>query len=105
MHISIDGVSPDPEKVKVIKHMTPPKNKEGVKSLCCMLQSNKKFITRLAKKTINIRKLLKKESDFTWSKGWQEEFKRIKQEFSDAILLHHYNPALKTEIHVDAHQT
>ena len=105
MTISVDGVSPDPEKVEAIKHMTPPRSKEEVKSLFCMLQSNKKFIPHLAKKTISIRKLLKKESDFKWSKGCQEEFTKIKKEFSEAILLHHYDPALRTEIHVDAHRT
>ena len=64
MTISKEGVSPDKEKVNALKHMSPPKSRDEVKSLFCMLQSNKNFIPRLASKTIHIRKLLKKDTAF-----------------------------------------
>ena len=105
MMISKDGVAPDPSKIDALKHMTPPRSKDEVKSLFCMLQSNKNFIPRLASKTINIRNLLKKETDFSWNKKCQQEFEQIKSEFTEDILLRHFDPKLKTEIHVDAHQS
>ena len=70
-----------------------------------MLQSNKNFIPRLASKTVNIRILLKKETDFSWNKKCQQEFEDIRKEFTKDILLRHFDPELKTEIHVDAHQS
>ena len=105
MIISEKGVSPDPKKVQAIKDMSPPKNRDEVKSLFCMLQSNKNFIPSLAIKTKNIRGLLKKESRFRWTEKCQGEFDAIKEEFSSDILLRHFNPGLKTEIQVDAHQS
>ena len=41
MIISGDGISPDPAKVENIKHITPPKTKDKLKSFLCMVQSNK----------------------------------------------------------------
>ena len=105
MMISKDGISPDPSKIDALKHMTPPRTRDEVKSLFCMLQSNKNFIPRLASKTINIRNLLKKDTDFSWNKKCQQEFEQIKKEFTKDILLRHFDPNLKTEIHVDAHQS
>ena len=105
-HIN-DGVFPYPAKVDALKHMsmTPPTSKDEVKSLFCMLQSNKNFIPHLARKTIHIRNLLKKETDFVWTNTCQKEFKQIKEEFSEKILLSHFDPELETEIHFDAHQS
>lgn len=103
MTISKEGVSPDKEKVNALKHMSPPKSRDEVKSLFCMLQSNKNFIPRLASKTIHIRKLLKKDTDFRWTRSCQQEFDIIKSEFSKDIMLRHFDPDLPTEIHVDAH--
>ena len=105
MIISNNGVSPDPSKVAALKHMTPPATKDEVKSLFCMLQSNKNFIPHLARKTIHIRNLLKKETEFAWTESCHKEFKQIKEKFSQDILLRHFDPELETEIHVDAHQS
>jgi len=105
MIISKNGVSPDPKKVQAVKSMSPPKSRDEVKSLFCMLQSNKNFIPSLATKTKNMRGLLKSETRFKWTNRCQEEFDAIKDEFSNDILLRHFNPRLKTEIQVDAHQS
>ena len=58
MMISRHGVSPDKNKVESLKHMSPPTSKDEVKSLFCMLQSNKNFIPRLASKTMHTLKTL-----------------------------------------------
>jgi len=91
--------------VEAIKKMTPPRNKAEVTSLVCMLQSTgfgRDFITDLASKTKNIRRLLKKNSRFKWSDECHKEFLRIKKEFSKDILLRHYDPEKETYIEVDA---
>ena len=35
-----EGVKPDPEKVKVLENIKPPKDKDELKSFICMMQSN-----------------------------------------------------------------
>ena len=105
MIISSKGLSPDPAKVKAVKEMQIPKTKDELKSWFCMIQSKgygKDFIRNLAAKTQNIRQLLKKHAKFTWSKECHEEFEKIREEFSEKILMAHYNPKLKTLIEVDA---
>ena len=105
MRISKKGLSPDPAKVEAIKTMRPPTSNDEVKSLFCMLQSNKDFIPALANKTKHIRTLLKKSSRFVWTDKCQKEFDQIKEEFSKDIMLSHFDPTLQTEIWVDAHVT
>ena len=34
---SNEGVGPDPEKVKALDHITPPRNKEELTSFLCMM--------------------------------------------------------------------
>ena len=105
MIISKDGISPDPEKVRDIKDLTPPKNKDEVKSFFCFVQSNKDFITSIASKTVNMRKLLKKHAHFKWTKECNEEFNNLKEELREDILMQHFDPSLNTYIYVDAHKT
>ena len=105
MIISGNGISPDPTKVENIKHITPPKTKDKLKSFFCMIQSNKEFIPNLARKTSNMRQLLKKHRTFTWSKECQAEFENIEDDFREDILVQHYDPRLSTSIHVDVHQS
>ena len=105
MIISKEGTSPDPSKVQDIKNLTPPTTKDEVKSFFCFIQSNKEFITRIASKTVNMRKLLKKHAHFKWTSDCQREFDTLKQELRDDILMQHFDPSLNTYIYVDAHKT
>ena len=105
MQISESGLSPDPQKVQAIKEMTPPQNKEEVASFFCMIQSDgygRDFIPDLAKKTKNIRKLLKKHARFEWTAACQSEFEALRREYRKDILMRHYDPNLKTWVVVDA---
>ena len=103
MVVSSKGISPDPKKVQSMKHITPPKSKDELKSFFCMIQSNKSFIHNLATKTEHMRKQLKKNVPFNWNSDCQKEFNIIKEKFTKDILLRHFNPKLETVIQVDAH--
>ena len=85
MIISKDGVSPDPEKVRAVKALTRPRSKQELKSFFCMMQSNKDFIPNMARKTINMRQLLKNHARFKWTGACQREFDTLKQEFKEDI--------------------
>ena len=108
MQISAKGISPDPAKVDAVKQMAPPQSKDELKSFFCMIQSKgygKDFIRNLANKTANIRGLLKKNEKFKWSEACEKEFQTIKREFSEKILMAHFDPKLMTQIEVDASQS
>ena len=103
--INSEGVSPDPEKVQALKLASRPKNKEELLSFLCMVQSNKEFITSISKKSEHLRKLTKKNAQFRWDSRCEKEFKLLKKEFSEDILMRHYDPDMKTFISVDAHRS
>ena len=108
MIISEKGLSPDPAKVHAMKHASRPQTKDELKSFFCMIQSNgygKNFIKNLAGKTSNMRVLLRRNVAFSWTKACQKEFETLKNEFSEDILMQHYDPSLPTQIEVDASQS
>jgi hypothetical protein len=105
MIISAQGMSPDPEKVATVRNLTPPRNRAELKSFFCMMQSNKEFIPNIARKTTNLRKLLKQHARFKWTKECQQEFKDLIESFREDVLLHHFDPRLNTYIYVDAHRS
>ena len=103
MTVSKDGVLPDPKKIEAMKHITPPKNKDELRSYLCMIQANKDFIHNVSRRTSNMRRLLKKHSKFRWTDACKQEFEDLKTNFKADTLLQHFDPKLKTFIHVDAH--
>ena len=50
MLFTSEEVKPDPEKLKALEHISPPKDKNELKSFICMMQSNSGFILNFAKK-------------------------------------------------------
>ena len=76
MIITDQGIKPDPAKIIALKHITPPKDKDELKSLLCMIQSHKDFIPRLSQKTSHMRKLIKKHARFIWDNKCQAEFEK-----------------------------
>ena len=103
--VSKDGLKPDPNKVKSLREASAPANKSELSSFLCMMQSNRDFIPSLASKTHHMRKRLKKSVHFTWDSHCQQEFDHLKSCFTEACLLHHFDPCSKTFICVDAHSS
>ena len=50
MLFTSEGVKPDPEKVKALEHISPPKDKDELNFFICMLQRSSDFIPNFAKK-------------------------------------------------------
>ena len=105
MRISDKGVTPDPEKVKALRHASPPTSKDEVISFLCMAQSNKDFIPNLSSKTVYLRQLTKKHARFIWTEQCKREFEELCMALKNDTLLRYYNPTKQTFIFVDAHKT
>ena len=103
--VSKDGLKPDPKKVDSLRAASPPTSKAEIASFLCMIQSNKDFIPNLATRTEHMRQRLKKHFKFTWDEHCQREFDDLKESFTEATLLHHYDPSKPTFICVDAHRS
>ena len=105
MTVSSDGVSPSPEKVEVLEHLDPPKNKEELKSFLCMMQSNADFIPNFAQISAKLRELTKDRIHFKWNKEHQTAFTTLLKAFKKDVSLRYFNPTLPIYISTDAHVT
>ena len=103
--IGSDGVRPNPAKVTALDHITPPNNKDELKSFPCMMQANAEFIPRFSKKSAKLWELTRLNKRFIWTEEHTACFKILLNEFCDATTLHYFDPQKTTSILVDAHKT
>ena len=66
--VSHDSIRPNPEKVKAILDMKPPKKVKDVQKLTECMAVLSRFISRLGEKGLLFFKLLKASEKFEWSK-------------------------------------
>jgi len=100
--VSQDEIQPDPEKVRAITEMPPPKNVSEVRRFMGMVNQLGKFCSQLADKAKPIHELLSSKSGWFWGESQQKSFEDIKQELSSTPLLALYDPQKETVISVDA---
>ena len=105
MIVSAKGIKPDPEKVEILKHLQPPKNKEDLRSFLCMMQSNAEFIPQFAKITAKLRELAKDKRRFRWNQDHQVAFEKTLESFKSNVSLRYFDPNLPIFIFTDAHIT
>ena len=100
----VNGISPDPEKVEALAYITPPTNKDELKSFLCMMQANSEFIERFAVKAAKLRELTKRNVWFKWTQEHQDCFDELVQSFKEDTLLRYFDLTKKTFVKVDAHK-
>ena len=105
---SKDGMSPDPEKCKVIKDWPQPKSCSEVKSFLQTAQFNAKFLVgkhgeqSYPEVTEPLRILTKKNAKFAWGPSQADAFQVLKNRLCSDDVLVPYDTALETRLHVDA---
>ena len=93
-----DGVRPDPAKTQKLKEKGPPCNQEEVRSFLQAAQFNAKFMWNTdgayANTTQPLRRLLRKDTAFTWGAQEEASYKEIIHALESAGALYPYNPEL-----------
>ena len=80
--LTAEGLQPDPEKVKAIKEMPTPPDKQSIQRLLGMTNYQQKFAPRLSEITTPLRELTKiKTSSFGMTKFMVQPWKRQRQFF------------------------
>ncbi|XP_021369719.1 uncharacterized protein LOC110460854 [Mizuhopecten yessoensis] len=74
------GVHPDPSKIEAVKDMPQPIDKKGVERLLGFVNYLSKVIPNMSTVTEPIRRLLKSDVEFEWTKPQEEAFKEIKKD-------------------------
>ena len=85
--VSRCGIEINPQKVKAIMDMPPPKTLKQLHTLQGKLQSVRRFISQLADKCQPFTHLLKKDQNFKWDLICQCSFDKIKQYLAHPPIL------------------
>ena len=64
--LSADGLQPDPDKVKAMREMPTPTDKQSIQSLLGMTNYLQKFALRLSEITTPLRELTNNDNEFLW---------------------------------------
>lgn len=76
--VSAEGVSPDPEKTKVLKKYPVPQNADEVRRFVAFCNYYRKFVPSFATITMPLNRLLKKDEPFVWDSECQNAFDYLK---------------------------
>lgn len=99
---SIDGVKPDPNKIKAIKNMVAPKDVKTLRRFLGAVNYINKFLPAYSKVTAPLRELLKKKVQWKWTSEQEKAFLNIKELVVNAPTLKIFNPSQNAEIQCDA---
>ena len=101
--LTAEGLQPDPEKVKAIKEMPTPTDKQSIQRLLGMTNYLQKFAPRLSEITTPLRELTKIDNKFVWDDQVHgpalEETKTI---LSTTPVLKYFDPGATPTLQCDA---
>ena len=84
-----NGLKMDPDKARAVQEMAPPTDTEGVQRLNGFVNYLSKFLL-LAYVMEPIRRLTRKDAEWTWSKEQDKAFNEVKRLVSQAPVLSYY---------------
>ena len=102
--ISVDGVKPDPEKIKDILDMPNPTDETGVQRILGMINFLAKFIPNMSTIRKPLRALLVKDTEFVWTHEQNNALEDIKKILTSEPVLGFYNPRKEVTLLCDASQ-
>ena len=103
--INQEGVKPIKDKTEAITKLKAPTNTKELKSFLGSIQHLSKFLNNLSKKTDRMRKLLKKDVKWEWTKKINDDFEQLKKEITETPCLAHFDPKKDNFITTDACNT
>ncbi|MBW0515642.1 hypothetical protein O181_055357 [Austropuccinia psidii MF-1] len=100
--VSSDGLKMDSSKVQKILNWSQPKNIKALQSFLGFANFYCRFIKDYSKKITPLTSLLKKDSPYIFNEESLSQFQIIKEAFTTAPILSHFNPSLQTIVETDA---
>ncbi|KAK8924215.1 hypothetical protein KSP39_PZI019127 [Platanthera zijinensis] len=82
-----EGIAPNPDKVKAILDMAPPKSPKEVQQLGGRLAGIQRFISRVGDKSVSFFKTLLGASKFEWTEECSKAFEQLKRKLTLTPLL------------------
>ncbi|XP_025263219.1 uncharacterized protein K02A2.6-like, partial [Camponotus floridanus] len=96
------GMSVSQEKIKAIKEIKDPTNKQSLQRALGMFNYMSKFIPNYSAICAPLRDLLKIDNEFVWTDSQRKAFQLLKKLITQAPVLGYYDPNKKLTLSVDA---
>lgn len=102
--VEIDGTNAyiSEKRVRAIRKMPIPKNKDNLRTALGVFSYNRRFIQSYSKVTAPLQKMLKKDEPFVWETPQETAFAHVKTVLSNPPALRLYDPKLNNRICTDA---
>ncbi|MBW0559417.1 hypothetical protein O181_099132 [Austropuccinia psidii MF-1] len=100
--VSSQGLKMDQAKVQKILNWPPPRNLKALQSFLGFSNFYRHFIKNYSKKICSLTSFLKKNSYFPLNEESLRQFQQLKEAFTIAPILSHFDPSLPTIIETDA---
>ena len=106
--VSAEGWAPTESKVGVVVDWPAPATVKHLRSFLGMAKNFRTFLPRYSEMAAPLTDLLKNSGpghhSLNWSVACEESFNLIKRTLTSAPVLRHFDPALRTAIHIDGSQ-
>ena len=103
--VAAQGIRVDPDKVKVIKEMSPPKDVRGVRGFIGCVSYYRRFCPKFSEIAAPLIRLTKKYAKFDWTTECQQAFDRLKQLLVEAPTLAFPDISREYTLYTDASET
>ncbi|MBW0528454.1 hypothetical protein O181_068169 [Austropuccinia psidii MF-1] len=100
--VSSEGLKMDQAIVKQILNWPPPRNFKALQSFLGFVNFYCRFIKNYSKKISSLTSFLKKDSCFPLNEEALRQFHQLKEAFTIAPILSHFDPSLPTIVETDA---
>ncbi|MBW0493990.1 hypothetical protein O181_033705 [Austropuccinia psidii MF-1] len=100
--VSSEGLKIDQAKVQQILNWPPPRNLKALQSFLGFSNFYRPFIKNYSKKISSLTSFLKKDSCFPLNEEALRQFHQLKEAFTIAPILSHFDPSLPTIVETDA---
>src|SRR5258705_6110850 len=100
--VSPAGISMDPKKTKAVKEWGTPKNVKDVQAFLGFANFYRRFIRGFSALASPLSALTKKDKPFLWTTQTESAFQALKQAFTTAPILQHFDPEKPIIVETDA---
>jgi hypothetical protein len=98
------GIKPDPNKVRDIKKMPSPTNKDELRRFLGMITYLNQFVPSFSDKSAILRDLLKNETPWFWEEAHEKAYTALKDAISQESQLSYFSTQKDIKLEVDASQ-